>query len=246
MAVKHGKATKVYDRSKVSFERFTKTGDRCASSDQYVPDDSEKYPMCDNMAMRSMGEGFPILFQLMKYLFWLMGLQTIFMAGPMLLCIMQSFSVYGDPMTLDEDSAYQWSFGALLKYMEPDDTFKHFAERRDLIVGYTGALFFGNIISFFIYRVLRRKLKNDIAKIDSMTSTPSDFCIMGQCEEFSRDCNYSQEQIEQEIKSYFYEKYEINDIEYVNVSYNVQALYGLYEEERAILKKMDLIKWYCK
>lgn len=94
----------------------------------------------------------------------------------------------------------------------------------------------GNIITFFIYRILRRKLKNFIEKIDEITVTPSDFCVIGYCEDFSRDCDYTQNEIEREIKDYFSE-YEITDVQYVNVSYNVKELYELYEVERLIIQE---------
>lgn len=68
----HGKATKIYDRANVVFEKFTKTGDRCSCCNRYIPEDSDKYALCDTDSLRSLGEGFPIFFELMKYIIYLL------------------------------------------------------------------------------------------------------------------------------------------------------------------------------
>ena len=115
-----------------------------------------------------------------------------------------------------------------------------------MIISYCVVLIVGNMITFIIYRVLRRKLRRDIDEVDSLITTPSDFCVMGQCPEFSRDCDYSSKQIEAQIKRYMYEKYEIDDIVYVNVAYDVNKLYDFYTQEVVLMKQLDLIRWYCK
>ena len=43
-----------------------------------------------------------------------------------------------------------------------------------------------------------------------------------------------------------YEKYEIDNIVYVNIGYDCNKLYDLYSQEVALMQKLNLIKYYCE
>ena len=57
--------------------------------------------------------------------------------------------------------------------------------------------------------MIRKKLNNDVEIVDKLSFTPSDFCVIGYCPEFSEDCDYSIDGITEEIKSYFKENFDV-------------------------------------
>jgi len=63
-----------------------------------------------------------------------------------------------------------------------------------------------------------------------MAWTPSDFALKGNCPDFSDECDYSNKAIEAEVKSYLKDTYNA-DVEYVNVSYDIENIYELYAKE---------------
>jgi hypothetical protein len=71
-------------------------------------------------------------------------------------------------------------------------------------------------------------LRKDVEIVDALAFTPSDFCLVGYCSEFSDSCNYSIKGIEDEIKTYFKDDYDIHDIEYVNVAYDIEDIFELH------------------
>ena len=42
----------------------------------------------------------------------------------------------------------------------------------------------------------------------------------------------------------FKSEYGIDDIQYVNVAYDIEDIFDLLDQERELLKKRELIKWY--
>ena len=75
--------------------------------------------------------------------------------------------------------------------------------------------------------MIRKKLSTDVEIVDKLAFTPSDFGVLGYCPEFSEDCDYTIEGIEAEIKEHFKEKYDIDDVEYVNVAYDIENIFDL-------------------
>jgi hypothetical protein len=71
-------------------------------------------------------------------------------------------------------------------------------------------------------------LSSDVEIIDKLSFTPSDFGVIGYCPEFSEDCDYSIDGITEEIKSYFKENYDVDDVEYVNVAYDIENIFDLH------------------
>ena len=69
--------------------------------------------------MGELGEGFPILFQLMKYINMLLFTMIIFFFIPAIALIAAAVNHYGADKTKDEDPLALYSFGAFLKYMDP-------------------------------------------------------------------------------------------------------------------------------
>lgn len=58
-------------------------------------------------------------------------------------------------------------------------------------------------------------------EVDKNAITPSDFGLIGNCPEFSDECDFSKEQIFNEVKEHFKSAYDVDDIEYVNVANDI-------------------------
>lgn len=140
---------------------------------------------------------------------------------------------------------YEFSFGQLLKNLKFNENVK-FEKRRDLIISYCCVFVVGNILTYLYYKYMYYNLKADIDKIDELSNTPSDFCVIGYCYDFSKKCDYSIKGIEQEIREYFRFRFEIPDIEYVNVVYKINnsGLLKLYTKERLLKRKIEFVRWY--
>ena len=65
-----------------------------------------------------------------------------------------------------KSSAFEFSFGVLLKYLSPDSVML-FELRNILIIGYGSVMLFGNILTIIIYANIRNHIHSDIEKIDS-------------------------------------------------------------------------------
>jgi len=198
----------------------------CHCCQHQIPTDEEFYPLDDNFILGELGEGFPILFQLMYYMNWLLFVLIIFFFIPAIALITMAVKKYGDKVTTEEPLSL-YSFGAMLKFMDPDNLVV-FGERQDYIIGYCVGLAFGICVTFIFIQVIRKKLNNDVDVVDKLSFTPSDFCVIGFCPEFSEECDYSIAGIKEEIVKLFKEKYEIDDVEYVNVAYDIENIFELH------------------
>ena len=90
------------------------------------------------MVLGDLGEGYPILFQLMKYVNYLLLGLTIGFYIPAIAFISESVKAYGSKVSNDEDLSL-YSFGAMLKCLEPE-RYVDLAEREDFILAYCGIL----------------------------------------------------------------------------------------------------------
>lgn len=143
----------------------------------------------------------------------------------------------------DDEKLSLYSFGALIKYSDIGSVVE-FEERETYIVAYCGVMAFSILVTFIMINVIRKKLNHDVEVVDKLSYTPSDFCVVGNCPEFSEGCDYTIKGIEEEVRQVFKEKYEIEDIQYVNVAYDIEDIFELLDQERKLLKKRELIKWY--
>jgi len=226
VAEAHGKANLAYDPSKCTEPYDMKSDKFCHCCQHQIPTDEEFYPLDDNFILGELGEGFPILFQLMYYMNWLLFVLIIFFFIPAIALITMAVKKYGDKVTTEEPLSL-YSFGAMLKFMDPDNLVV-FGERQDYIIGYCVGLAFGICVTFIFIQVIRKKLNNDVDVVDKLSFTPSDFCVIGFCPEFSEECDYSIAGIKEEIVKLFKEKYEIDDVEYVNVAYDIENIFELH------------------
>lgn len=83
--------------------------------------------------------------------------------------------------------------------MDPDNLAK-FDERQDYIIIYCVFMAFGIFATFVVIQIIRKKLNNDVEVVDKLSFTPSDFCVIGYCPEFSENCDYSIASIREEVE----------------------------------------------
>jgi len=105
-------------------------------------------------------------------------------------------------------------------------------------------MFLAIFFSFFGFVLMRVKITSSAEEVDKMAWTPSDFALVGYIPGFSRDCNYSKDSIEKEVTQYMSEKFNIIDIEYVSVAYDIENIYELLAKEQKHQKEKELIHWY--
>lgn len=228
LAEKYGLANLAYDPSKCTDPYDMKSDKFCHFSQRQIPGEEDFYPLDDNYVLGELGEGFPILFQLMKYLNWMLFAMLIFFFIPAIALIAAAVSHFGAKKTDSEDKLALYSFGALLKYMDPENLVQ-FEERESYIIGYCVGLALGIFVVFVFVQIIRKKLHSDVGIIDKLSFTPSDFGVIVDAPEFSEECDYTQQSIEGEIKNFLKDTHEIEEVEYVNVAYDIANIFELYD-----------------
>lgn len=163
---------------------------------------------------------------------------------PAIVFIQIAVDNYGDA-AVQEEKISLYSFGALIKYSDPLKYIK-FEQRDDFILAYCGLLTFTIIVTFLAMIYIRRLLNRVVEIVDALSYTPSDFCLVGECAEFSDECNYSIKSIESEVRAGIKDRFQIDEIEYVNVAYDIEDIFELLSKERELLKKRELIKWFMQ
>ena len=176
------------------------------------------------MQLGSLGPGFPLFFEFIKYVSYLMLLLTIVFFVPAEAMIYQSYKEYKGKLKNDDSILSLWSFGAFIQYVgEKDYAFLNTTQREKFVYA-IGILIIISVVVTLLYLIWMRKQLIDLGiKLDTETFSPSDFCVMGTGMEFE---GYSQEEIEKEIKTYFKSKYDI-DIVYTNAAYDIKNFYVL-------------------
>ena len=120
LAEKHGRANLAYDPTKCT-DAYDMNSDKfCHCCQRQIPTDNDFYPLDDNFNLGELGEGFPVLFQLMKYLNLLLLFLFVVFFIPTIYLISSAVNKYGDK-TVNEENLTLFSFGAFLKYMEPSN-----------------------------------------------------------------------------------------------------------------------------
>ena len=109
------------------------------------------------MELGFLGEGFPILFELIKYIIILLTVLTIFFFVPSSGIIGGALSKCGDKVD-DDEPLSAFSFGAFLKCTETEERFVYYEERESYIFAYCLILFFATMIAFGSNILIRWKL----------------------------------------------------------------------------------------
>ena len=89
------------------------------------------------------------------------------------------------------------------------------------------SLYFISVVFSLIYFMwMRRRLLTKIMELDDKALAPSDYCLMGMHMKFE---DYTAQGMKEEITEYFTENYNQleENIEYINISYNINKYYKL-------------------
>lgn len=79
-----------------------------------------------------------------------------------------------------------------------------------------------------------------------MAVTPSDFTLIGHCPQFNEGCDYTTNSIEENIREHLKKYYQIDDIEYVNVSQDIHGVYEVLEKLELNMKYKALLEDFLK
>lgn len=193
------------------------------------PSDEAFYRVCEsNDRLGELGEGFPAFFLLMKYLTILMLVLTVVFFAPTAYFMYLAYEKIKDKMTDEDDTIGLFSFGVFVKFSDRADPAKYaiFEDRKTYIEVVSGLMMVSIIVTILGNVCIRKRLLDKAVKLDKLAITPSDFALLGYCREFSSSCDYTKASIEQEIKDHFRDEYAIEDIEYVNICYDIHDVYS--------------------
>ena len=244
LAKKHGKASLAYQSSKCLDIYDTERDDFCHCCKRHIPSKDELYSLNDNLILGELGEGFPIVFQLMKYLNYILLGQMIFYFVPAIVLITSAVNKYGED-TSDLDTLGLYSFGALVIYTDPDNLLL-FDDRHYYIIGYCFGITAGLIISFFCIKFIQMQLNQDVKTLDQLAHTPSDFALICSCPYFRSDCDYSPKSIEEQVRNHLKLNHGISELEYVTATYDIANIFELYEKKWLLTKKRETVECFCK
>ena len=240
----------------------------CICCQQPYPEDEHFYSVCeDNMKLGDMGPGYPMLFEFMKRVGYLLLILTCTYFIPVMYMI---FTIYSetDPDSLvdrgicpaDSTAGAKaarkrkpsimgiigvMSTGAFVKpgmLAKSTVRFQWFDDSRQSFMYISAILVFLGVIISLIYLVcMRWKMAKIALDLDKDVYTPSDFCVMGM--EMAFD-DYSAEGIEERVKDVFMNKYSAK-VEYVNPCFKIANIYKLNEKYNSLQKLKSLIELYC-
>ena len=169
-AERHGKANLAIDNSKTIKQYSEDT--HCICCQKEIPTDDQFYPIYgsgSNTRLGELGEGFPILFQLMKYLTFLMLFFTVFLFIPVSFMIARMINA-NDKMkeAIKKESPLTiFSLGSFLKYANPrDNNFIDVKDRKAMITGYMVLVMLSIVVMFFLLIYLRKKIFESADLVD--------------------------------------------------------------------------------
>ena len=170
LAVKHGKANLAVDASKTTLPYSDTT--HCVCCQRQYPTEDDFYPLFGsgaNTRLGELGEGFPILFQLMKYLTYLMVFFTIFFFIPVTLMIAKIMNA-NDKMKdkiKQQSPLTVFSFGSFLKFSNPQGKeLVNVDDRKELIQGYLVVVMLSIFVMFLLLIYLRKKILDSSELVD--------------------------------------------------------------------------------
>ena len=238
----HATANLVLDGSKTTLNASDKES-FCLCCHMPYPEDEHYFPLCvDNLDLGAMGPGYPLFFEFMKMVGYLMTLLTIVYFLPCAFMMYDAYKEIKDDLAPGDSVISLFSFGAFVHHVD-DEKYSYLDfEKRKKYVGVVATLVLVSIILSFLFLIwMRSNLLQKALKLDADAFTPSDFCIMGMTMKFD---DYSPDAITDKIKEVFKERWEI-EVEYVNIAYTIADFYKLSEKFNNLTKLQTIAKQYC-
>jgi hypothetical protein len=191
----------------------------------------------------SLGPGFPLFFEFIKHVSYLMLLLSLVFFAPTEYMIFESYKEYKGKLKNDDSIISLWSFGAFIHYVGEKDYAYLNIEQREKFVFVFAILLISSVVVALLYLIWMRKHLIDVGiTVDTETFTPSDFCLMGEGMAFD---SYFQDDIENEIRAHFKSKYNI-DIVYTNAAYDIKNFYEWTQRLNYLFKMKMLVEGYCE
>ena len=207
------------------------------------PKDEHYYPVCvDNLDLGAMGPGFPLFFELMKMIGYLMFCLTVIYFLPCAFMMYDALKEIKDDLAPGDSVMSLFSFGAFVHHVDDEKySYMDFSKRIDYVGKMSLLVFFSIMFSLVFLIWMRSNLLNKALKLDADAFTPSDFCVMGMTMKFE---NYSPGAITEKIKEVFKKKWGI-EVEYINIAYTIANFYKLSEKFNNLTKLRSIVKHYC-
>ena len=224
---------------------FNNKDSYCMCCQMPFPTEENYYPLCaDNKELWETGEGFPMFFEFIKYLIYLMIFLSIVYFLP---CAFLMYNAYQEIKELqpDDDIIAIFSLGAFIHHVQKEEyKYLDLAKRKNQIHVVAFLLAFAMTLSLIFLVWMRKKLKTFAAKLDLDAYTPSDFCLMGSSMDFE---SLKISDMKEEISKAFSEKYNIDDsVVYVNPAYRIGDIYDLLKKKDELGKCLMLVDNYKK
>ena len=129
-----------------------------------IPSKGDFYKLCvNNTELGSLGPGFPLFFEFIKYVSYLMLLLTIVFFVPAEVLISKSYKEYTGKLKNDDSIVSLWSFGAFIQYVgEKDYTFLNVEQREKYVYGIS-ILIIISVVVALLYLVWMRKHLIDLS-----------------------------------------------------------------------------------
>lgn len=187
-----------------------------------IPKEEDKIEItAENTDLGDLGPGFPLYFEFMKYLCYLMLYLTGTFSLPYAILIYQAYSEIINDLDKEETKFGLYSFGALIQHARNEDM-EHQVDYEARQKNATYLIFqtmLSGVLTMLILIWMRGKLAAQALKLDVTHSTASDFCLQGFNLDFE---DTSAENIDKELREYFKENFDITDIVYTNPAYQIK------------------------
>ena len=242
-AEEHGLANLCVDPSKTELD-LQNAESYCVCCHMPNPKDDQWFEICcDNMDLGAMGPGFPLYFELIKKIGFLMLFLTIIYFLPAAYMMYDAYNDLKGNLKPGDSIIGLFSFGAFVQYLgEEGYEFLDHGKRKTYI-GAVISLMAASVFLSLIYLVwMRSSLQKQALELDIQAKTPSDFCIMGMNMKFN---SYGPDDIEKEIRESFQRRYGI-EVEYVNPAFSIDEFYKLFEKQNQLMKQKMQVDAYCE
>ena len=224
-ASEHGRANLVVDSTKTEVDVQDKDS-FCVCCHLPYPKEEHFFSLCsDTWELGALGPGYPLYFEFMKWVGYLMLALTVIYFVPCAFLMYDAFKDLQEKLDKDDSVIALFSFGAFVQYTDTDDVKFSFLDydRRNGYAQWVGILQTLCVVFSLIFLiVMRYKILQTALKLDEDAFTPSDFCLMGMDMTFD-DC--SPEAIKERVTQAFADKFAINDVVYVNPAYDIKDFY---------------------
>ena len=245
-ASEHGRANLVVDSTKTEVDVQDKDS-FCVCCHLPYPKEEHFFSLCsDTWELGALGPGYPLYFEFMKWVGYLMLALTVIYFVPCAFLMYDAFKDLQEKLDKDDSVIALFSFGAFVQYTDTDDVKFSFLDydRRNGYAQWVGILQTLCVVFSLIFLiVMRYKILQTALKLDEDAFTPSDFCLMGMDMTFD-DC--SPEAIKERVTQVFADKFAINDVVYVNPAYDIKDFYKWSAEFNELQKHKLIVQQYLE